>query len=107
MIHHTIESYNAEKATNLWVLGSRGLPDFIAKRCSSERRCASYADNRHPNTFSGKKQLPLHEKYRVPAELIHEILSQAQQQADIAKHAEEAGISKLKESKNRGDRELL
>lgn len=78
------QNVTAGKATDLWVLGTLGLPTCKAKRCTSEERCESFIDNKHPNTFSGKKQLPIHEKYRIPHKLIDEILSCAA--AHIAAH---------------------
>lgn len=57
--------YGYMKKTSLWTDHSM-LAGFQPKLCSHSNRCASYSAGKHPNTFSGKFQLPIQQKYRIP-----------------------------------------
>lgn len=72
------------KQTQLWVLGTHGLPNFVPKSCLKISRCSSFNGIKHPNTFGNIQTIPVRDKYRVPPLLLSELLSQAQEQVGIA-----------------------
>ena len=57
------------------------LTSFKPKLCSHSNRCASYSSGKHPNTFSGKLQLPIAiaysilPTYRIPEALLVDVLA--------------------------------
>ena len=62
------------KKTSLWTAPDM-LTAFKPKLCSHNNRCSSYSAGKHPNTFSGKLQLPIQIKYRIPEALLVDILN--------------------------------
>lgn len=79
------------KDTRLWVLGSKGLPDFAGLRCNKLQRCEGF-DKKHRSTFSGpiNAKVPLQDRYRIPPRLIDCILNQAEDQ--IIQHRDEQSM---------------
>lgn len=79
-----------KKSTQLWILGSKGLPHFRGKLCIKGDRCEGFTV-RHPNTFSNNRnQIPLKDKYRIPNVLIDEILDQVKEQ--VLLHRDEVAM---------------
>jgi hypothetical protein len=62
------------KKTSLWTDHSM-LNTFQPKLCSHSNRHASCSAGKHPNTFSGKLQLPIQIKYRIPEALLIDVLA--------------------------------
>ncbi len=75
------------KKTSLWTIPQM-LADFKPKLCSHKTRCSTYLGGKHPNTFSGKLQLPIQIKYRIPENLLVDLLSCAKQEVINARDAE-------------------